>query len=91
MKGAHVICRERLCPSYDRKTYESASSHDDPFCLDCLRAAEEEYKITSPERFAHGETQPNQCAPGDAANARNNVKSDRKPFLNRLVRIKKPE
>ena len=88
VKGAHVICQERLCSGYDRNKYETAVSHDDPFCLDCLRAAEEEYDIPSPERFAHGETQPNHHATSDGA--ANDVKSDRKPFLNRLAKIKKP-
>ena len=34
VKGKHIICQERLCPSYDRSKYDIAPSHDDPLCLD---------------------------------------------------------
>ena len=87
IKGDHIICQERLCPTYDRKKYAEATTHDDPFCLDCLRAAEEEYHIVSPERFAHGEAQSCDTAdqPEGLSRATNNVKSDRRAFLSKFV------
>jgi len=83
VKGAHIICQERLCPRYDRNKYSEATTHEDPFCLDCLQTAEKDYKIESPERFAHGEKQP-QPADDEAMTNSNNVKSDRRAFLDKL-------
>ena len=93
VKGKHIICQERLCPSYDRGKYEIATSHDDPFCLDCLRAAEQDYEIVSPERFAHGEAQSGDAAtkPKGADKTGRNVKSDRRIVLNKLVSGKKAD
>ena len=86
VKGDHIICQERLCPSYDKNKYAVATTHDDPFCLDCLRAAEEEYNVVSPERFAHGAEQFDKAdnrAGGSTSGS--NVNSDRRAFLNRSM------
>jgi len=53
-KGNHVICQEGLLPQYDKTKYWPAVTHDDAFCLDCLRAASEDYQVEAPERFVHG-------------------------------------
>jgi hypothetical protein len=58
VRGKHVICQQGLLPDYDETKYGLATTHSDAFCLDCLRAATDDYNITSPERFAHGEVQP---------------------------------
>ena len=85
VKGAHIICQERLCPSYDRNKYSEATTHEDPFCLDCLQTAEKDYNVDSPERFAHGEKQP-QSADDETKNSMNNVKSDRRAFLDKFMK-----
>ena len=58
VKGKHVICQQGLLPDYDESKYGLATTHSDAFCFDCLRAATDDYNITSPERFVHGEVQP---------------------------------
>ena len=87
VKGKHIICQERLCPGYDRGKHEIATSHDDPFCLDCLRAAEQDYKIISPERFAHGEAQTGHAAakPDGEDKTGGSVKKDRRLFLSKFI------
>lgn len=85
-KGKHIICQERLCPSYDPSKYDTAITHADPFCLDCLRAAEEEYGVVSPERFAHGEQRTAGSGTQSPASAfESDVKKDRRAFLSKSI------
>ena len=77
-KGNHVICQEGLLPQYDKTKYGPAVTHDDAFCLDCLRAAADDYQIEAPERFIHGtaEIKMNKCE---------SVAEKRNSFLRRVV------
>ena len=85
VKGAHIICQERMCPGYDRNKYSEATTHEDPFCLDCLQTAEKDYNVDSPERFAHGEKQ-FKTADGQAEDSAKNVKRDRRAFLDKFMK-----
>ena len=54
VEGKHTICQKGLHPQYDETKYGPAVTHDDAFCLDCLRAATDDYTVEAPERFVHG-------------------------------------
>ena len=85
-KGNHVFCQEGLFPQYDKSKYGPAVTHDDAFCLDCLRAAAEDYKVEAPERFVHGTVQTSEtpCST-NSETPQVSIAVKRKEILRRLI------
>ena len=90
VKGNHVICQEGLLPQYGKTKYGPAVTHDAAFCPDCLRAATDDYKVVSPERFVHGEIQTNPPVSDSSGTGESKVSvaQARRTFLSRLIKSK---
>ena len=63
--GRHVICEGEKHGEYSKCESAPATTHNDAFCLNCLRVAKTEYMAESPERFVYGEPRPEAKDPND--------------------------
>ena len=53
--GKHIICDKQPNGCYNKCESGPATTHNDAFCINCLRAARSQYDVKAPERFVHGE------------------------------------
>ena len=52
--GRNIICPTGRSPYYKPENYMEATSHGDPFCESCLKAAARVFCVIDPEHYAHG-------------------------------------